>query len=164
MLPRRSAGQTGETRKLARPDLAETVKFCLAAEVLRLSGEFRLRAMGASMLPAIWPGDILTVRAADAGGVKPGEIVLCSRDDRFVIHRVVENRGGRLITRGDALPNNDPPVGAGDLLGRVVSIERASSRIAVRPGLSLSGRLLSLLLSHSAFVTRLALRFRRNPS
>jgi len=144
--------------------LSETAKRSLAAEVLRSSGELRLRATGASMLPAIWPGDILTVRAADAGGVKPGEIVLYGRDDRFVIHRVVENRGGLLITRGDAVPKNDPPVSAGELLGRVVSIERASSEIPVRPGLSLFGRLLSLVLSHSALAARLLLRFRRNSS
>jgi signal peptidase len=142
--------------------LPETAQLSLAAEVLRSSGELRLRVSGASMLPAIWPGDILTVHAADAGGVKPGEIVVYSRDDRLVTHRVVENRGGLLITRGDAAPKNDPPVSAGELLGHVVSIVHLSENSA--PPRSEPLRLLSRILSRSALVTRLLLRFRRNPS
>jgi len=39
----------------------ETLGCELAAEVLRSSGRLRLRATGTSMLPAVWPGDVLSV-------------------------------------------------------------------------------------------------------
>ena len=52
----------------------EAVKCELAAEVLRSSGELRLRVTGSSMLPAVWPGDELTIRRQpfDAGRPGPG--------------------------------------------------------------------------------------------
>jgi hypothetical protein len=35
----------------------------LVADVLRAGGEARVRVMGTSMLPALWPGDILVIHA-----------------------------------------------------------------------------------------------------
>ena len=64
----------------------------LAAEVLRSSGKLRLRANGASMLPAVWPGDILHVRRQGVAEALPGDIVLFGREGRLVAHRVVEVR------------------------------------------------------------------------
>ena len=37
----------------------------LVAEVVRSFGEVRLKVTGGSMLPAIWPGDVITVRRRD---------------------------------------------------------------------------------------------------
>lgn len=64
----------------------------LAAEVLRSFGELRFRANGSSMLPAVWPGDMLLVRSQDAAAVVPGDIVLFGRGGRLFAHRVVEVR------------------------------------------------------------------------
>src|ERR1039458_9326454 len=71
-------------------DARATVACELAAEVLRSSGSLRLRAIGASMLPAIWPGDVLTVQRRDAENAQPGDIVLFARGGALVAHRVVE--------------------------------------------------------------------------
>ena len=43
-------------------ELQDEAKHDLAAEVLRQFGEVRLKVTGASMLPSVWPGDVLTVR------------------------------------------------------------------------------------------------------
>jgi hypothetical protein len=43
----------------ARATSRETLGCELAAEVIRSFGRVRLRATGTSMLPAIWPGDVL---------------------------------------------------------------------------------------------------------
>jgi hypothetical protein len=101
----------------------------LAADVIRFTGELRLRALGSSMLPSILPGDILTIRQADVSEMGFGEIVLCVRGNQFVIHRLLgraaaASSGPRWITRGDALMQNDPPVDEGQVLGRVTRIER----------------------------------------
>ena len=102
----------------------------LAAEMLRSRGAVRLKAWGASMLPSVWPGDLLTIQSARHDEVLRGDIVLVLRDNRFVVHRLVEIRTvqGRLswITRGDAMPDNDPPTAQSQLLGRVTSIDRAN--------------------------------------
>jgi hypothetical protein len=104
-------------------------KLGLAVEMLRRHGTVRLKAWGASMLPSVWPGDLLTIQSA-AHEVFPGDIVLVLRDNSFVIHRLVERRQCQdclsWITKGDAMPQDDPPVAASQLLGRVVGISRAN--------------------------------------
>jgi hypothetical protein len=106
----------------------EKPKLGLAAEMLRRYGAVQLKAWGTSMLPSLWPGDLLTIQSAAYDEVVSGDIVLAIRDNRFFVHRLVERRRVQdclsWITRGDALPHNDPPVGASELLGRVASVRR----------------------------------------
>lgn len=117
-------------------EVCEDPKLGLAAEMLRCRGRVHLTAWGTSMLPSVWPGDLLTIQSVAQDEVVPGDIVLVLRDYRFFVHRLVErrqNQGGiSWITRGDAMPHNDPPARASELLGRVASIRRGD-RIIV-PG------------------------------
>ena len=108
----------------------EDPKFGLAVELLRSQGTVRLKAWGASMVPSVWPGDLLTIQSVAHDEVVPGDIVLVIRGNRFVVHRLVERRQDQdrfsWITRGDAMPHNDPPAIASELLGRVAGIHRAN--------------------------------------
>lgn len=108
----------------------EDAKLALAAEALRGHGTARLKAWGTSMLPSVWPGDLLTIQSIAPDEVAPGEIVLVLRNNRFLVHRLVEKRQGQdsvsWITRGDAMPDNDPPAAAPELLGRVAGIRRGT--------------------------------------
>jgi hypothetical protein len=108
----------------------EDPKVGLAAEVLRDCGRVRLQAWGTSMLPSVWPGDLLTIQSVAHDEVVPGDIVLVLRDSRFLIHRLIERRQDQgcisWIIRGDAVPRNDPPAGASELLGRVTGIRRGN--------------------------------------
>src|SRR5690242_18739230 len=99
----------------------EENKMDLAAEVVRSGGAIRLLALGTSMLPTIWPGDVLTIQQ---GEIVSGDIVLVSRDQRFFIHRLVEQRDCSWLTRGDSLPQNDTPVTRSQVLGKVSAIHR----------------------------------------
>jgi signal peptidase len=131
----------------------------LVAEALRAGAEIHVRVMGTSMLPALWPGDILIVR----GGlpVTPGEVVLFMRDRRLFAHRVVRHRGGDLITRGDALPHCDPPVQISELLGVMVGVVRHGlGRLPARSP-SLTQRIAATAIRHSEFIYRLALGWHR---
>lgn len=108
----------------------------LAEEVVRTYGELRLRVLGTSMAPAILPGDLLSIRRANLIDIIPGEIVLFLRKGRFFVHRVVQRKtpteideNDCLITRGDRLCHDDPPVTSQELLGRVVCVERGSRKI-----------------------------------
>ncbi len=136
-------------------------KCILAAEGLRSWGVLKLRATGASMLPTLWPGDLLTVRAIEPEQVEPGEIVLYMRHDRFFIHRVVSQDLARedapLVTRGDCMSENDPAVRKDELLGKVTEVQRSGA--AFVPGeLSLFRRLLAWMFCHWSLFRRAGLR------
>ena len=127
-----NAGSIGMPRSLVPsiPEGRQDSKLGLAAEVLRCGGTVHLELRGTSMLPSLWPGDLLTIQSAACDEVVPGDIVLVLRDNRFFVHRLVEKRQSQdclsWITRGDAIRHNDPPVAASDLLGRVARIRRAN--------------------------------------
>jgi signal peptidase I len=143
----------------------------LAVEVLRTFGELRFAALGASMLPAIFPGDTLIVRRETARSARRGDVVLFFREGRFCAHRLVDKmeEGGRLslITRGDALCKNDPPLAENELLGRVTAVVRgwkrielgeqpAASEVLLRWAVRRSGSAVKWLLRWHSFRTRLA--------
>jgi hypothetical protein len=102
----------------------EDSKLGLAVEMLRSHGSVRIKAWGTSMLPSVWPGDLLTIERTAQEEVVPGDILLILRDNRFTIHRLIEKQQvpGLLTTKGDAVPQNDPPIPTSELLGRVVGI------------------------------------------
>lgn len=109
------------------------VELDLATEVLHTFGELRFAAQGSSMLPSIFPGETLLVLRQPAASVRPGHVVLFSRDGRFCAHRVVRRThiAARpfVVTRGDALTQEDPPVAEHELLGRVTAVLRRGKRI-----------------------------------
>jgi hypothetical protein len=95
----------------------------LVAEVVRSFGGVRLKVTGGSMLPAIWPEDVITVRRRDLAALQPGQVVLYRREVMLVPHRITHIRGGVLTTRGDSVRHDDPPIGEADLVGQVVCVE-----------------------------------------
>jgi signal peptidase I len=136
----------------------------LAVEVARTFGRLRLRVTGTSMMPAIQPGDLLSIDRVNLRDTSPGEIVLFARGGRLFAHRIVHASGGDsdpcLVTRGDRLIETDPPVFQSELLGRVTSIERAGTQVRSRAGSWLDGpnRVLGCFLRSSDRATVLYLR------
>jgi len=127
-IPARTASSTYATR------------LDLAAEVLHRFGEVRFIAHGSSMVPSIYPGDLLTVRSESVAAARRGEIVLFLLGGRPYVHRVMRKWPERnrvvFATRGDSLPKEDPSVDASQLLGRVTSIHRRGKSVAIviKPG------------------------------
>lgn len=105
-------------------DLRDAVKRNLVADVARSFGRVHLKVTGSSMLPSVWPGDILTVNQCNAADVILGRVVLCYRNQELVAHRLVGKRDNLLVTRGDSLLRDDPPFQNDELVGEVVSILR----------------------------------------
>jgi signal peptidase I len=141
----------------ATAQVREQEKVGLVESMLRSGGCVRLRVFGASMLPALWPGDVLTVESRPPGKFIPGEIALVLSDGNFRAHRIIAQAGTQWVTRGDAVPQNDPPAEIGDLLGRVVSAER-NGRHFVPPRLSRTYRIVGQVFCYCDFVRNLALR------
>ena len=138
----------------------DAVKRELTADVIRQFGEGQLRVTGTSMLPSVWPGDVITVRRRTAPELLPGQIVLCYRNQAFTAHRLIGKRNDCLITRGDSLSYDDPPFREAEVLGEVVSILRDGRPVASPSAWWL--RIGSSMVRHSELCTRILLRLRRS--
>src|SRR5262249_34474188 len=120
------------------------------------------RAYGQSMLPTVYPGDVLTVHRRKASTIEPGDIVVYVRQNRLFAHRVVKKENVKtsieLVTRGDALTQFDPPVHQGEILGCVSAIARGDKKFA--PGKWWSPSfLVARAISHFDGAARLLLRW-----
>lgn len=134
----------------------------LVAEALRTWGVLKIRATGVSMLPTLWPGDLLTVQSRSLEEIEPGEIVLYRRRERFFVHRavskcVIEN-DLFLIARGDSMPETDPPVRTGQVLGKVTEVQRAGSVFLPARRLSPLRRMAGYTFCHWGLFRRVGLR------
>lgn len=142
------------------PELRDP-RFDLSLEILH-RGAIRITAWGTSMLPSIWPGDLLTVEPARHDEVVGGDIVLVLRNHRVFIHRVVgtreENGRQMWITQGDSMPQSDPAAFACDLPGKVVGIRRGGRSFAPERRMSTIDSMLAWLFCHSDRLRNLALR------
>jgi hypothetical protein len=140
----------------------------LAAEILRGSGRVRLQVHGESMLPTLWPRDVVDIASCRLEDVRPGEIVLALDRGRFFLHRFVERRGNGFLLQGDSMPARDPQFPEEALLGRLVGCaSHAFSRRAFNDGSDGSepllplrpwSRVLGQLICHCGPARRLALR------
>lgn len=152
----------------------------LAGEVVRTFGRVRVRVTGMSMIPAVWPGDVLVVERKAAEKIERGDIAVAEREGRLVAHRVVgkakdsaRKPNGHapqslspassaviqpLLTRGDSQQAADEPLRPEELLGAVVLIERGSATRRPRRGLSLAARLLAAMARRSTTAARVLVR------
>ena len=124
-----------------------------------MAGESRLRVTGASMLPAIWPGDVIHVEQCAWSDLREGQIVLYRREGRLIAHRIQAVSPEHLITKGDSLASVDEPVEEEAIIGQVASITRGTR--AMRAEQTHWQRVISAALSRSDWLTRIALGIHR---
>jgi hypothetical protein len=118
----------------------------LITELLQDGYKVSFCAPGHSMFPTIMANETIMVEPIEPGTVQMGDILLYRTNGRLIAHRVVgmykpfsndslavSDLGGRssilshccfFIFRGDACAVCDEPVTAGQILGKVVSVER----------------------------------------
>jgi signal peptidase I len=143
----------------------------LVADALNQSGRLRqrvrLRVHGESMLPALWPGDVVEIASCSPEDVRPGEIVLALRDGRLFLHRFVGRfndpcKPSGFLLRGDSMPGPDPRFPPGAMLGRLVrrvGKERGVAAVTQRRWFAVKcSRALGALFCHCGSARRLALR------
>lgn len=144
----------------------QSLKCEVAAETLRSFGSLRLRVTGHSMLPSIWPGDILVAERRSFARIVPDDIVLYFREGRLFAHRVLRTIDGSgsacLITQGDALPNKDAPVSSAELLGCVSEIIRNRRRIRPPATPTVATRYTAYLLRYCKSLSRLLVHLHTN--
>ena len=130
--------------------------FALLTDSLLAEGlSVKFRAAGRSMLPTVRDGECVTVAPVDARDVSIGDVIFCYTRRGALAHRVLEiatsASGARAFsTRGDASDELDRPVGAEQVRGRVISVDRGGHTL----GLAIAGG----WLGRRAFVAGLRLR------
>jgi hypothetical protein len=128
-----------------------------AADVLRRSGHLHLRVQGESMLPTLWPGDVVGVSSCTLEEIRPGEIVLALRDSRFFLHRYISTcKLGGFLLRGDSMPGTDPRFPREALLGRLTC--RSNATFAHVAFDVMWSRAVGMLLCHCGVIRRVALK------
>jgi hypothetical protein len=141
----------------------------LLADALRRSHGFcqslRLRVYGESMLPTLWPGDVVEIAGCSLEEVRPGEIVLALHDGRLFLHRLLASEPNGFVLRGDSMPGPDPLFPSEAMLGRLVGRtgEGLVSRSTVR--FDLGGkwsRGVGILFCHWGAARRLALKLNQH--
>ena len=142
----------------------------LVAETLRASGCSRLRVHGESMLPALWPDDVVEIESCLPEDVRPGEIVLARRDGRLFLHRFVGRfndpcKPSGFLLRGDSMPGPDPQFPTEAMLGRLVrkvgevGEERGVAAVTHRRWFAVKcSRALGAMFCHCGLARRLALK------
>jgi signal peptidase I len=116
----------------------------LIVDLTKRGHSVRFQVRGQSMHPLIQSDDYLTVEPADPAAIVHGDVILADAERGLTAHRVVRiarTASGELLltTRGDNLPESDPPLRASQLLGRVTRAERNGRSFIV-------GRIHQLLL------------------
>ena len=117
--------------------------FELITELLQEGYKVNFSAPGHSMFPTIMANETIMVEPIDPGTVRLRDIILYRTNGRLIAHRVIriekEKNGAvtefpsanrlQFVVRGDASRSCDDPVKAGQILGKVVSIERNGCHI-----------------------------------
>jgi len=140
---------------------ARDIKYSLAIEALRSQGRVRVAAFGTSMLPTIWPGDVLEISRTELQELNAGDVVALVLADGLRVHRlealVATADGTYLRTRGDSVPESDPLTPANQLAGKVVGLERLGRSMQVRRQ-TWAVRALGAVFGRSANLQNAALR------
>ena len=139
--------------------LANAVKCTLATDVLLSFGSLRFAASGWSMIPTVWPRDILVVERVSLDRIRVGDVVLVEREGGLCAHRVIArpdgSECGRWLTQGDAMPAPDRPVSDNNLLGRVTSVVRDGSVTAMTCKLNVIDRMIAGSVRRSFLAARI---------
>lgn len=102
----------------------------LFEEILEDGKSLRTRVTGRSMASFINDGDFVVMKKVHWSRLKTGDIIFYrGHAGEYILHRIIKKwkQGNGLYTfqtKGDAMMAYDAPVHAGDILGRIHSLER----------------------------------------
>jgi len=91
-------------------------------------GKLRFRVISNSMAPALKAGDLVKLSPACPGKLSVGQMVVVSLTGQLICHRLIRSfsRDGQrwMVTKGDQVTGEDPPVSAEQIIGIVSSCTR----------------------------------------
>ncbi len=101
--------------------------YLAVADLLLQQGKYRFRVYSDSMVPALRPGAILRLEPVRAEQLAFGDLVATRLGDTLVCHRLMRlysdpNGVQWVVTKGDRSSDEDFPVRAEMVIGRVASV------------------------------------------
>jgi signal peptidase I len=96
-----------------------------------------LTVISYSMYPSLNRGDLILVRGTTLEEIEVGTVVVFRHEKGLAVHRVVEIKGNKIVTKGDANPEEDDPITYDDIVGRVPAIGDSLVRIPLVGRISL---------------------------
>ena len=107
----------------------------LVQAIMAKGRPFRFRAGGLSMSPFIKDGDVVTLAPLAGATPRTGDIAafLHPATGRIVVHRIVREKSGHYVFKGDNAGETDGALPVERILGLVIRVERDGSE--VRSGL-----------------------------
>jgi len=91
-----------------------------------------------SMSPLLLRGDEVQIAPVNAAKLKPGNVILLVKPDGLLVHRYWQTHhlpeGNFFITRGDRLPEFDPPTLEDRLVGEIIVRRRDSRQLSLTEG------------------------------
>lgn len=97
---------------------------------LQATHQARFRVTGKSMQPIIQKGDWIVIEPiVNPEMLSIGDIVLFSRENEFVVHRLIGWRDGKMIAQGDWAKIVDLPILKCKVIGKVIKVEKKKLRI-----------------------------------
>ena len=118
-------------------------------EVIERDEDVPLKTFGLSMAPFIYGGEWVVVRRAGKEKIRLGDVVIYQAGNVFVAHRVICKRGqdgqAYFTVKGDAHLAAEGEIAAGEIVARVVALQKMGKRIDLnRPRWRLANRLIAL--------------------
>ena len=103
----------------------------LLRAVLDKGKPFRFEATGGSMSPFVREGDAITVSPLPDIPPRLGDVVafIHLESEKLVVHRVVGERDGSYLIKGDSASNCTDVIPRANILGRVSRAERNGKRV-----------------------------------
>lgn len=99
--------------------------------VLKKNADFRFQAKGHSMSPFIKDKDIITISPLSINNPATGDIVAVSFQDTksFIVHRIVDEKDGEFIIKGDNNKSIDGIFKEDQIIGIVTKVERNGVKV-----------------------------------
>jgi ribosomal protein S18 acetylase RimI-like enzyme len=111
----------------------DDLKLELLEEIAKKGNKFHFKSFGASMLPLIRAGDILTIKPIKLADLNLGDVILYQNNGKPLVNRLIKKRklynSPIFILKGDFLPHSDNPIDKSQIFGKVVNIDRNSIKI-----------------------------------
>ncbi len=116
--------------------LSGAAQLALLEAFVERDASLRTTVHGRSMWPFVRDGDVVTIEPIRRRPPAVGEVVAVRhpRGANLVIHRVVGVDPGGWIVQGDACAAPDGVVPTGQVLGRIVAVERGGSPVRLGTG------------------------------
>src|SRR3990167_2830689 len=70
-------------------------------KIFKNSKSFRIKSQGLSMIPVLWPGDLIYFSKKKTENLKENDLILAFKNEKLFAHRVIYRTAGYLIPKGN---------------------------------------------------------------